>query len=111
MKEITARARSLFTVTHRYPLQPEALRSTLRQPTALHRTTRPPLRQRLRCPHSDGSDHSRRSYNLHISVTVNGDTLVEANEMFFVDLANVVNARVLDGQGQERIRTTTIQIL
>jgi hypothetical protein len=33
-------------------------------------------------------------------VTVNGDTLVEPDETFFVNLANVVNASVSDGQGQ-----------
>ena len=32
-------------------------------------------------------------------VTVNGDTLVEPDETFFVNLANVVNASVADGQG------------
>ncbi len=36
-------------------------------------------------------------------VTVNGDTLVESNETFFVNLNNVVNASVADGQGQGTI--------
>jgi len=39
-------------------------------------------------------------------VTVNGDTLVEATETFFVNLTNVANATVLDGEGQGTIRTT-----
>jgi len=37
-------------------------------------------------------------------VTVNGDTLVETNETFFVNLTNVSNASVLDGQGQGTIQ-------
>jgi hypothetical protein len=37
-------------------------------------------------------------------VTVNGDTLVENNETFFVNLTNVANATVLDGQGQGTIQ-------
>ena len=32
-------------------------------------------------------------------VTVNGDTLVENNETFFVNVTNVSGASVLDGQG------------
>jgi len=32
-------------------------------------------------------------------VTVNGDTLVEPNETFFINLSNVTNAAVVDGQG------------
>jgi uncharacterized protein (TIGR03437 family) len=34
-----------------------------------------------------------------VSVTVNGDTLVEPNETFFVNLSNPTNATILDGQG------------
>jgi uncharacterized protein (TIGR03437 family) len=37
-------------------------------------------------------------------VAVNGDTLVEANETFFVNLTNVFNATVFDGQGQGTIQ-------
>jgi hypothetical protein len=37
-------------------------------------------------------------------VTVNGDTLVESNEILLVNLSNVVNASVLDGQGQGTIQ-------
>lgn len=37
-------------------------------------------------------------------VTVNGDTLVENNETFFVNVSNVSNATVLDGQGQATIQ-------
>lgn len=37
-------------------------------------------------------------------VTVNGDTLVEANETFVVNLTNVSNATVFDGQGQGTIQ-------
>ncbi len=36
-------------------------------------------------------------------VAVNGDTLVEANETFMVNLTNVSNATVFDGQGQGTI--------
>ena len=36
-------------------------------------------------------------------VMVNGDTLVEPNETFFVNLTNVANASVSDGQGQGTI--------
>ncbi len=38
-----------------------------------------------------------------VSVPVNGDTAVEGNETFTVNLANVVNALVVDGQAQGRI--------
>ncbi|HUQ32902.1 MAG TPA: Calx-beta domain-containing protein [Pyrinomonadaceae bacterium] len=34
-----------------------------------------------------------------IGVTINGDTVVEANETFFVNLTNAVNAFISDGQG------------
>jgi uncharacterized protein (TIGR03437 family) len=37
-------------------------------------------------------------------VTVNGEMLVEPNETFFVNLTNVSNATVLDGQGQATIQ-------
>ncbi|MDT4968945.1 MAG: uncharacterized protein QOJ64_3682, partial [Acidobacteriota bacterium] len=37
-------------------------------------------------------------------VTVNGDTAVEANETFFVNVSNVVGAAVNDGQGQGTIQ-------
>jgi len=37
-------------------------------------------------------------------VTVNGDTLVETNETFFVNVTNVTNATLLDGQGQGTIQ-------
>jgi uncharacterized protein (TIGR03437 family) len=37
-------------------------------------------------------------------VTVNSDTLVEGNETFFANLANVSNATVSDGQGQGTIQ-------
>ena len=37
-------------------------------------------------------------------VTVNGDSLVEANETFFVNLSNVFNATVFDGQSQGTIQ-------
>ena len=34
-----------------------------------------------------------------VSVTVNGDTLNEADETYFVDLSNPTNATITDGQG------------
>lgn len=37
------------------------------------------------------------------SVTVNGDAVAEANETFFLDLANAVGATVVDGRGQGTI--------
>ncbi|NER09470.1 Calx-beta domain-containing protein [Muriicola jejuensis] len=39
-----------------------------------------------------------------LSVTVNGDTSVEANETFFVNLSAPVNATINDGQGQGTIQ-------
>lgn len=44
-------------------------------------------------------------------VTVSGDLLVEKNEAFFVNLANVSNAIVLDGQGQGTIQNDDTAIL
>ena len=44
-------------------------------------------------------------------VTVNGDTLVEPNETFFVNLTNVSNATVLDGQGQGTIQNDDTPLL
>ena len=38
-----------------------------------------------------------------VSVTINGDTVVEANENFFVNLTAVVNATVSDSQGMGTI--------
>jgi glucose/arabinose dehydrogenase len=37
--------------------------------------------------------------SLTIAVTINGDTTVEPNETFFVNLSNPVNATISDGQG------------
>src|SRR6185312_8976907 len=49
-----------------------------------------------------------------VTVTVNGDTQVEANETFFVNLSNAVNATLSDGQGVGTITNddlaTTIQL-
>jgi len=42
------------------------------------------------------------SYNF--DVTVNGDTLAESNETFFVNITNVSGAQVNDGQGQGTIQ-------
>ncbi|NCC77560.1 MAG: hypothetical protein EOM08_14145, partial [Clostridia bacterium] len=36
-------------------------------------------------------------------VTINGDTVIEGNETFFVNLTNVIGATVSDGQGQGTI--------
>src|SRR6185436_4721208 len=44
-------------------------------------------------------------------VTVNGDTVVEANETFFVNLSNVSNATVSDGQGQGTILNDDIALV
>src|SRR3990172_4460126 len=38
-----------------------------------------------------------------ITVTVNGDTSIETNETFFVNLANASNATIADGQGEGTI--------
>lgn len=38
-----------------------------------------------------------------VDVTVNGDTVQETNETFFVNITNVTNAQVADGQGQGTI--------
>ncbi len=38
-----------------------------------------------------------------VTVTINGDTLVEPNETFFVDLSGATNAIIADGQGQGTI--------
>ncbi|HEY3041514.1 MAG TPA: lamin tail domain-containing protein [Pyrinomonadaceae bacterium] len=44
-------------------------------------------------------------------VTVNGDTLVESNETFFVNVTNVTEATVLDGQGQGTIQNNDTPLL
>ena len=40
-------------------------------------------------------------------MVVNGDPLDEANETYFVNLSNAVNATIADGQGLGTITTTT----
>ena len=42
-----------------------------------------------------------------LPVTVNGDTAVEPNETFFVNLSGATNATIADAQGAGRSRTTT----
>jgi len=42
------------------------------------------------------------------SVTVNGDTTVEPNETFFVNVTNVTGANVTDGQGQGTIQNDDV---
>lgn len=44
------------------------------------------------------------------SVSVNGDTMVEANESFFVNVTNVVGASVADAQGQGTIQNDDVAI-
>src|SRR5262249_4514297 len=44
-----------------------------------------------------------------ISVVVNGDTVVEANETFFVNLSGAVNATIADGQGIGTINNDDVQ--
>ncbi|HUS12361.1 MAG TPA: lamin tail domain-containing protein [Pyrinomonadaceae bacterium] len=44
-------------------------------------------------------------------VTVNGDTLVEASEIFVVNINNVSNATVSDGQGQGTIQNDDLPLL
>ncbi len=44
------------------------------------------------------------------AVTVNGDTTVEPNETFFVNVTNVTGANVLDGQGQGTINNDDVAI-
>ena len=38
-----------------------------------------------------------------VTITINGDTSLESNETFFVNLSNPTNAAILDGQGQGTI--------
>src|SRR5439155_11589393 len=44
-------------------------------------------------------------------VTVNGDTLVEPNETFLVNVTNVSGATVLDGQGQGTIQNDDMALV
>ena len=44
-------------------------------------------------------------------VTVNGDTLVESNETFFVNVSNAVGAAISDGQGQGTIQNDDTPLL
>ena len=65
-------------------------------------------------PPSEDNDYIARSLTAQtitegntsytFEVTVNGDTLVEANETFVVNLTNVSNATVFDGQGVATIQ-------
>jgi len=50
-----------------------------------------------------GQTISAGSSTYSFTVLVNGDTLNEANETFFVNVTNVTNATVADGQGQGTI--------
>jgi uncharacterized repeat protein (TIGR01451 family) len=44
-----------------------------------------------------------------IDVTINGDTAVEPDEIFFVDLTNATNAGIVDGKGQGDIRNDDLE--
>ena len=69
--------------------------------------------------HGDGADNDyvplaltgqtipRRPAKRAVNVTVNGDTAVEPNETFFVNVTNVTGANVVDGPAPARSRTTT----
>jgi len=46
-----------------------------------------------------------------VSVTVNGDTTIEANETFFLDASGVVGATVADGRGQGTITNDDLPVL
>ena len=82
---------------HRHPRPGERLRrsrSTTRPPTARRRrrpTTRPPTGHADVRGRPDDQDRRRSP--------VNGDTLDEANETFFVNLSSPTNATIADGQG------------
>ena len=72
-------------------------------------------------PASEDNDYAARSLTSQtitagnttyiFDVTVNADTLVELNENFFVDLTNVSNATVSDGQGQGTIQNDDTALL
>ena len=72
-------------------------------------------------PPSEDNDYVARSLTAQtisagnttyaFDVTVNGDTLVEANENFFVNLTSISNATVLDGQGQGTIQNNDTPLL
>jgi uncharacterized protein (TIGR03437 family) len=72
-------------------------------------------------PTSEDNDYAARSLTgqtipagsttYTFAVTVNGDTLVEPDEMFVVNLSNVANAAVLDGQGQGTIQNDDTPLL
>jgi hypothetical protein len=49
--------------------------------------------------------------SVNFTVSVNGDTAVEDNETFTVNLSNVVGASVADGQGQGRINNDDAALL
>jgi hypothetical protein len=49
--------------------------------------------------------------SFNFDVTVNGDTNIEPNEAFFVNVTNVTGATVLDGQGQGTIQTDDVPVL
>ncbi|WP_353674753.1 ExeM/NucH family extracellular endonuclease [Synechocystis sp. LKSZ1] len=63
---------------------------------------------------NSGSDYIARSLTSQtipagsstysFSVLVNGDTTIESNETFFVNVTNVIGANVVDGQGQGTIQ-------
>src|SRR4030095_10082793 len=46
-----------------------------------------------------------------IPVTINGDTLVEADETFFVQLSAAVNANISDAEGQGTIQNDDVALL
>ena len=76
-----------------------------------HRPGRhPATRQRLRRADADRPDDPRRQLDLHLHVTVNGDTTVEPNETFFVNVTNVTGATVTDGQGQGTITNDDVAL-
>jgi uncharacterized repeat protein (TIGR01451 family) len=72
-------------------------------------------------PPSEDNDYAARSLHSQIiaagnttytfEVTVNGDTLVETNETFFVNVTNVSNATVSDAQGQGTIQNDDTPLL
>ena len=43
-------------------------------------------------------------------MTVNGDTFIEPNETFFVNVTNVTGATVADGQGQGTVRNDDVAV-
>lgn len=101
-----------FTVTSSLPAPPSGITFDIATADGAAQDDNPPTEDNDYVAESlTGQTIAAGNTTYTFDVTVNGDRLVESNETFFVNLTNVANATVADGQGQGTIQNDDTPLL